>query len=177
VKAIAILTQFPRFVLKLVWKYYFLENQRNQHRTLPFADGILSRWERARLLGFGEGSSIFDSSIVIGAVSIGQNTWIGPFTLLDGSGSLEIGQNCSISAGVQIYTHDSVARDTSGHLEEVEKSPVKIGNSTYIGPNCVITRGITIGDRCIIGANSLVNIDVPSGSKAWGTPCRIQNND
>ena len=54
----------------------------NIGRTLPFGDYISDRWEKARLLGFGEGSSIYDSAHVFGDVSIGSATWIGPFTIL-----------------------------------------------------------------------------------------------
>jgi NDP-sugar pyrophosphorylase family protein len=72
------------------------------NRRLPFADYIVDRWEKAKALGFGEGSSIYDSALVLGDVRVGKNTWIGPFTVLDGPGGLEIGDNCSISAGVQI---------------------------------------------------------------------------
>ena len=72
-------------------------------RSLPFADGLLDRWERARRLGFGEDASIYNSALVYGDVSVGRGTWIGPYTLLDGSGGgLSIGAYCSISAGVQI---------------------------------------------------------------------------
>lgn len=144
------------------------------NRSLPFADYIVDRWQKAQSLGFGEGSSIYDSSLVLGDVQVGKNTWIGPFTVLDGSGHLVIGDNCSISAGVQIYTHDTVAWATSGGTESVERSPVSIGSCCYIGPNSIISKGITIGDGCVIGANSFVNTDIPSGSKAWGTPARVQ---
>src|SRR5215218_4042343 len=60
-------------------------------RNLPLADYLVDRWEKARRLGFGAGSSIYDSSLVLGHVKVGENTWIGPFTVLDGSGGLEIG--------------------------------------------------------------------------------------
>jgi acetyltransferase-like isoleucine patch superfamily enzyme len=145
-----------------------------RQRSLPFADYIVDRWQKARLLGFGEGTSIYDSSLVLGDVKVGENTWIGPFTVLDGSGGLEIGDTCSISAGVHIYTHDTVKWATSGGKSPAERAPVRIGSRCYIGPNTVISKGVTIGDGCVIGANSLVNSDVPSGMKAWGTPCRVQ---
>jgi len=141
---------------------------------LPFADYIVDRWQKAKVLGFGEGSSIYDSSLVLGEVKVGKNTWIGPFTILDGSGGLEIGDTCSISAGVQIYTHDTVNWATSGGKSAVEREPVRIGHRCYIGPNTVISKGVTIGDGCVIGAGSLVNSDIPGGMKAWGTPCRLQ---
>ncbi|HWW52845.1 MAG TPA: hypothetical protein VNY84_03710, partial [Acidimicrobiales bacterium] len=55
-------------------------------RSLPFGDGFGDRWERARRLGFGPEASIYDSSVVLGDVAVGAHTWIGPFTVLDGSG-------------------------------------------------------------------------------------------
>lgn len=150
-----------------------LQVRERWNRSLPFGDYIVDRWQKARELGFGEGSSIYDSALVFGDVRVGRNTWIGPFTVLDGSGSLEIGDNCSISAGVQIYTHDTVKWATSGGLEQSQRAPVVIGSRCYIGPNTIVSKGITIGDGCVIGANSLVNRDIPTGMKAWGTPTRI----
>ena len=142
-------------------------------RTLPWADYLIDRWEKASRLGFGMGSSIYDSSFVLGDVKVGDNTWIGPFTILDGSGGLEIGSYCSISAGVQIYTHDTVQWAISGGKAGPERAPTKIGSRCYIGPNTIITKGVTIGDGCIIGSNSLVLTDISAGSKAFGTPCKI----
>jgi acetyltransferase-like isoleucine patch superfamily enzyme len=142
-------------------------------RTLPFGDYVVDRWDKARLLGFGKGASIYDSAVVFGNVTVGCNTWIGPFTVLDGSGGLSIGSNCSISAGVQIYTHDSVKWAVSGGAAPYEQASTVIGDNCYIGPNTIIAKGVTVGNGCIIGANSLVLQDIPSGKKAFGTPCRV----
>ena len=142
-------------------------------RTLPFGDYLVDRWEKARRLGFGAGSSIYDSSLVLGSVKVGENTWIGPFTILDGSGGLEIGSYCSVSAGVQIYSHDTVEWAITGGAAGPARAHTKIGSRCYIGPNTVIAKGVTIGDGCVIGANSLVLTDIPEGSKAFGTPCRV----
>jgi len=84
------------------------------NRSLPYGDGMVDRWQRAKFLGFGDGTSIYDSAVVIGDVKVGEKTWIGPSTVLDGSGGLTIGSCCSISAGVQIYTHDSIKWALSG---------------------------------------------------------------
>lgn len=146
---------------------------RQYRRTLPFADYIVDRWEKARALGFGEGTSIYDSVLVLGDVRVGPKTWIGPFCVLDGSGGLKIGANCSISAGAQIYSHDSVRWAVSGGKEPYSYAPTQIGDECYIGPNVVISKGVTIGRNCIIGANSLVIENVPDGMKAAGTPCRV----
>lgn len=142
-------------------------------RTLPFADYFVDRWQKAELLGFGEGTSVYDNSLIIGQVTVGKNTWIGPNTVLDGSGGLTIGDNCSISTGVQIYTHDSIEWALSSNNKPLEKAPTVIGNNCYIGPNVVIAKGVTIGDRCVIGANSLVINNIKSDSKAHGSPCKI----
>src|SRR5262245_48320875 len=94
--------------LRNLWSSRRSEVDSRWRRTLPFGDYVVDRWEKARALGFGEQSSVYDSVLVFGDVVVGARTWIGPFVILDGSGGLTIGSNCSISAGVQIYTHDSV---------------------------------------------------------------------
>jgi acetyltransferase-like isoleucine patch superfamily enzyme len=162
--------------ITFLWKRLSEYTRKKWNRVLPFGDYFVDRWEKARMLGFGEGTSIYDSSLVIGDVNVGKNTWIGPFTLLDGSGGgLEIGNNCSISAGVQIYTHDSVSWAISGGKAPKDTAPTKVGSNCYIGPNVIIAKGVTIGDGCIIGANSLVLVDIPMNTKAFGTPCRVQS--
>lgn len=143
-----------------------------RNRSLPFGDYIVDRWAKAKSLGFGEGSSIYDSSIVLGNVEVGKNTWIGPFTILDGSGGLKIGDNCSISASVQIYSHDTVRWAISGGIEKIEYGGVEIGSNCYVGPNVVISKGITIGNQCVIGANSFVNRDIPNNLRVWGNPAK-----
>ena len=143
-------------------------------RSLPFADAQFDRWERAKALGFGEKTSIYDSSAVFGTVHVGTNTWIGPFTILDGSGGgLTLGDYCSISAGVHIYTHDTVLWAVSGGVQDARKGAVVIGSNTYIGAQSVIVAGVAIGSRCVIAANSLVNRDVPDGTIVGGTPARV----
>jgi acetyltransferase-like isoleucine patch superfamily enzyme len=141
-------------------------------RDLPLEELLFDRWERAASLGFGEGTSIYHSSYVFGDVSVGSNTWIGPFVLLDGTGGLTIGDNCSISSGVQIYSHDTVKWAVSGGTAPYEHAPVSIGNSCYIGSQSVVAKGITIGDHCVVGACSFVNRDLVPSSIAGGVPIR-----
>lgn len=160
--------------LRAFWLLRRRELNEKYGRTLPFGDYVVDRWEKATELGFGKGTSIYDSSVVLGDVKVGEQTWIGPFTILDGSGGgLEIGSHCSISAGVQIYTHDTVDRSLTAGKAPIITAPTKIGSNCYIGPNVVIAKGVNIGDSVVIGANSLVLKDLPSGCKAFGTPCRI----
>ena len=165
-------------ILKLLLKIFYLqENSKSQkkwQRDLPLGELVSDRWERASRLGFGVGTSIYESAIIYGNVVVGKNTWIGPHVVLDGSGDiLKIGDNCNLSAGVQIYTHDSILRTLSNGDEEVTKAPVIIGNNCYLGPNVVVSKGVSIGDSVIIGANSFLNSNIPSNCRAWGNPAKI----
>ena len=151
-------------------KRNFVKQQYN--RVLPLNELLTDRWEKAKYLGFGEGTSVYDSSTFFGEVKVGKNTWIGPFTVLDGSGGLEIGDNCSISAGVQIYSHDSVDWAISGGKASYVYGKTLIGNNCYIGPNVIITKGITIGNNVVVGANSFVNRCLEPGKKYAGNPVK-----
>jgi acetyltransferase-like isoleucine patch superfamily enzyme len=142
------------------------------NRDLPLGELLFDRWERARELGFGEGASIYHSSYVYGDVRVGRGTWIGPFTILDGTGGLAIGDSCSISSGVQIYTHDTVKWAVTGGTAEYEHAPVQVGSCCYLGPNAVVAKGVTIGEHSVVGTGSFVNRDIPPYSIAVGAPCR-----
>lgn len=142
------------------------------NRSLPFNETFVDRWERAIKLGFGEGTSIYDSSLVLGNVKIGSNCWIGPFTILDGSGGLIIGNFCTISSGVHIYSHDNVKQTLTSGIIPIERSPVKIGNNVYLGPNVVVSKGVEIGDYCVIGVGSFVNKNIDSNTIVVGQPAR-----
>jgi acetyltransferase-like isoleucine patch superfamily enzyme len=162
-------------IIKLLFAQY--ENLRSRmrerwHRDLPFDELLFDRWERAKSLGFGEGSSIYHNSYIYGDVRVGKNTWVGPYTLLDGSGGLAIGAFCTISAGVHIYTHDTVKWALTGGKAAYERARVTIGDCCHIGGQTVIAKGVTIGDHCVIGACSFVNRDIPPYTVAFGIPCR-----
>lgn len=145
------------------------------NRRVSFGDLITERNENAALLGFGDGTTCYDNVLVLGNVHVGKKTWIGPNVILDGSGGLTIGDHCSISAGVQIYSHNTVKNAISMGAEDYEYAPTKIGSGVYIGPQSVIEMGVTIEDRAVIGAMSLVDRDVAADTKAWGVPARIQD--
>jgi acetyltransferase-like isoleucine patch superfamily enzyme len=143
-------------------------------RSVSFGDTVVDRWERARRLGWAEGANVYDSCLVLGEVHVGERTWVGPYTVLDGSGGgLEIGATCNISAGVHIYTHDSIKWVVTAGRHEYERAPVRIGDHTYIGPHTVVTKGVTIGRHCVIGAHSLVNRDIPDFSVAHGVTAKV----
>jgi len=160
--------------IKKLRDYLQAEKIAKYQRRVSFGDLVSDRWDNAREYGFGEGTSCYDNVLIIGDVRVGKHTWIGPNVILDGSGGgLEIGDHCSISAGVQIYTHDTVQRSVSMGQAPTEATPTSIGSGVYIGPNSIIARGVIVGDRAVIGAMSFVNSHVPSEARAWGCPARV----
>lgn len=159
-------------IYKYLTKYLWLrraEIKSFHQRHVSLGDLVFGRTETAEFLGFGPGSTCYNNTLVIGSVSVGSSTWVGPNVVLDGSGGLEIGSNCAISAGVQIYSHHTVERTTMSDAESVERSPTRIGNNVYIGPNSVVQMGVSIGDGAVIGALTLVNKDVPPGVRIYGS--------
>jgi acetyltransferase-like isoleucine patch superfamily enzyme len=111
---------------------------------------------------------------IVGEPVVGANTWIGAFTVIDGSGGLTIGAGCDIASGVHIYTHSSALRCVSGReYPQVDRAPVTIGDRVFVGANAVINMGVTIGDEAIIGAGAVVNSDVPARTVVGGVPARI----
>ena len=160
-----------------LWQLYQnlrMQTKKEWKRTLPFNELLFDRWEKAKFLGAQKNASVYDNSYIFGDVSIGEKTWIGPYTILDGSGGkISIGKYCSISSGVQIYSHNSVNWSITGGKAGLDKKGVSIGDNCYIGPNSIITMGSKIGKGSIIGAFSLVKSIIPSNSIVFGNPAKI----
>lgn len=111
---------------------------------------------------------------IIGDPQIGAATWIGAFTVIDGSGGLTIGEGCDISSGVQIYTHSSARRCVSARaFDEVDRAPVHIGNHVFIGAGAIVNMGVRIGDGAVVGAGAVVTRDVAPAAVVAGVPARV----
>ena len=102
-----------------------------------------------------EGASIGIGSIVIGPVTIEENSICS--------------QNCFISGQSHIF--QDISRDIL--RQGVETKQVVIGKNVWIGSNTVILLGVRIGDNSVIGAGSTVVKDIPPYCVAVGNPARI----
>jgi acetyltransferase-like isoleucine patch superfamily enzyme len=143
-------------------------------RVNPFVEDLTDWKERGAFL-FGEGKNItvYNTATILGDVQVGENTWIGPYTAIDGSAGVKIGSFCSISSGVQIVSHDSVKWALSGGKAKYEYGAIEIGDCCFIGTHAMITKGVKIGNHCLIGANAIVTSDIPDNSIALGIPAKV----
>ncbi len=112
---------------------------------------------------------------ILGEPDIGDDVWIGAFTVIDGSGGLSIGHGCDISAGAQIYTHSTVNRCLSDRRKPIDRAPSRIGRNVHIGANAVVLMGVDIGDYCVVGAGAVVTQGTiaPPYSTLVGIPARV----
>ena len=148
---------------------------REKHdRINPMAEDLFDWAERgAYWAREDKGITIYNSATLIGDVKIGERTWIGPFSLLDGGGGLEIGRYCSISIGCQLLTHDTVKWALSGGKMQSEYASTKIGDCCFLGSHAVVTKGVTIGNHCLIAAGAVVTENVGDYFIAGGIPARV----
>ena len=86
---------------------------------------------------------------------------------------VNIGSRTMLGPGVQIYTatHPVDHQERASGLEFAK--PVTIGKDVWIGGNAIICPGVTIGDRSVIGAGSVVIKDIPADVVAAGNPCKV----
>ncbi|MDB6139679.1 MAG: maltose O-acetyltransferase [Verrucomicrobiaceae bacterium] len=86
---------------------------------------------------------------------------------------VSIGSNVLFGPAVQIYaaTHPVEASVRRQWLEYAK--PVTIGNDVWVGGGAIICPGVSIGDRTVIGAGSVVTRDIPADVFAAGNPCRV----
>ena len=87
-----------------------------------------------------------------------------------------IGSRTLFGPNVQIYTatHPIDHKERSSGVEYAK--PITIGEDVWIGGSAVICPGVTIGDRVVIGAGSVVTKDIPPDVFAAGNPCRVIRN-
>jgi acetyltransferase-like isoleucine patch superfamily enzyme len=105
------------------------------------------------------GGSIFNLNVMIAAVQ-----------------RVEIGEHCMFANGCLVtdgaHRFDDPDRPVPWQ-GFTTKGPTIIGDNVWFGANVVVTSGVTVGRRCVIGANSVLTADVPEFSIAAGAPAHI----
>lgn len=104
-------------------------------------------------------------------IKVGKNVFINACCKFQDQGGIDIGDNCLIGHNVTIATlnHDLNPEKRAN----LHPKSVKIGNKVWIGSDCTILPGVTIGDGSIIGAGSIVTKSVPPLSIAVGNPAKV----
>ncbi len=120
-------------------------------------------------------SGVFFTGFQEGKIKIGENSYIGLYSVLDWSGGIEIGSYVHIAGpSVGVWTHTSVFQALSGDkLSDHSKKRVagiKIEDCVYIGGNSTIYPGVRIKSHSVVLPNTAVNKDVPEYLMVGGCP-------
>jgi acetyltransferase-like isoleucine patch superfamily enzyme len=111
-----------------------------------------------------------------GRISIGGGTFLNLNVMVAAVHRVEIGEHCMLANGC-------VVTDANHRFDDPDKpvpwqgftpkGSVVIGDNVWLGANVVVTSGVTIGRRSVIGANSVVIEDIPPFSIAAGAPAKV----
>lgn len=183
-----------------VFKDAYFRNKENELRNIEGVD--ISRkafiYAEAKIyctkggkISIGEGSHShgdIHAMLSNSTISVGGNTFIGPGTRIWAFYKITIGNNVLISHNCNVFDNDSHPLDyqlrerqillqlRDGYISEdifVDGCPINIKDNAWIGANCTILKGVTIGRGAIVGSNSIVTKDIPDFAIAHGNPARV----
>lgn len=104
------------------------------------------------------------------------NSYIGDYSSISSNEGyfVEIGRNCAISHNVRFYNNSYVVdADFNKPDRPVKYGNIQIGDGVWIGANVIILPGVKVGNNSVIGANSVVGVDIPENAVAAGMPCKV----
>jgi acetyltransferase-like isoleucine patch superfamily enzyme len=107
-------------------------------------------------------------------ISVGEGTYINRRTFIDATESIVIGKQVAIGPDCYITDHDHGMVPAKPPLAQpMIGKPTRIEDWAWIGAHVVVLKGVTIGQRAIIGAGSVVTKDVPPDAIAMGVPAKV----
>jgi acetyltransferase-like isoleucine patch superfamily enzyme len=109
-------------------------------------------------------------------VRIGAGSFLNLGVMVAAVELVEIGDHCMFANGCFVTDGNHRFDDFFKPITWqgfTTKGPTRVGDNVWCGANVVITSGVTIGERCVIGANSVVTEDVPPFSIAAGAPAKV----
>jgi maltose O-acetyltransferase len=106
-------------------------------------------------------------------MNIGENVFFNFNCVVLDVMEVKIGSRTLFGPNVQVYTatHPMNHKERASGVEFAK--PIVIGEDVWVGGSVVICPGVTIGDRCVIGAGSVVTKDLPPDVFAAGNPCKV----
>lgn len=114
-----------------------------------------------------------------GRITVGRQSYIGPNNILDWSDHIIIGDYVHIAGpSTGLWTHSSVKQALDGvplgdkDTKHRPTAPIYIGHYAYIGGNCTIYPGVTIGHNAVVAPNSAVDKDVAPYTLVGGVPAK-----
>lgn len=109
-----------------------------------------------------------------GKIRIGDGCGISNATLF-ACESITLGKQILVGGGTKIYDTDFHWLDFAKRIHETggKTSPVTIKDGAFIGGNCIVLKGVTIGEKSVIGAGSVVTKSVPDGEIWAGNPAKF----
>ncbi len=109
-------------------------------------------------------------------IRIGGGTFLNIGVMVAALELVEIGEHCMFANGCFISDGSHRFDDPDKPVPWqgfTTKGPTRIGDNVWCGAHAVITSGVTVGERSVIGANSVVTTDIPPFSIAAGAPARV----
>lgn len=106
-------------------------------------------------------------------ISIGSNCGASGLKI-HAKSSVSIGNNVLLGAGCTIIDNDAHHSNLDKRNQNIIPSrPVSIGDNAFIGMQCIILKGVTIGKNAVIAAGSVVYTNIPENAIAGGNPCKV----
>jgi acetyltransferase-like isoleucine patch superfamily enzyme len=157
--------------------WHFL--RREAFVRFPVHGNVLEALEEGRLeVGAG---TVLEPGVWITApeearVRIGAGCFLNLGVMVASLRLVEIGDHCMLANGCFVSDADHRFDDLGRPVTWqgfTTRGPTRLGANVWLGANVVVTSGVTIGERCVVGANSVVTRDLPPRSVAAGAPARV----